>query len=120
MRRQRISAPARAQASAITGTCNHIVDDAPVVPVLNHVTDGATILDVHPESCIPLFLSRKLSENAVLRLAAIIDGTFDGSILTSIVSGAPTSILVPLVGELSHFLDAYLNDILEEGEQQSI
>lgn len=96
------------QGRCIGDNADFIVDETPFVPLLNLMTDVATFADIHPASCDPIFLSRHISENAVFRLAAIINGTSAqerSGILTSIVDVEPSSILVPLVGKLEHFLD---------------
>ncbi len=105
-RTKRISA--QRDAAQTLSTSKQCAINAPVVPVLQHLTDGATVADVNPEACIPMYLVRDRSENANLRLSAIIDGSPDAPIkaaLTSIVAGAPTSVLVPLVGELTFVID---------------
>lgn len=90
------------------------------VPFLSHITEGCTILDINPSCCIPMFLSRGKSENAVKRLAALLNG--DGNEnqkkygLTGMVSGTPTSVVVPLVGNLSFVLDNYLSDKYDDDE----
>ena len=119
MARKRVSAGSMAQRADTDVTC--VVDEAPMVPLLNHLTDGATVIDVHPESCIPLFLNRELCENAVLRLAAIINGTSNNAkagSLTSMVSGAPSSIVVPLTGELAFLVDEHIEKLSRTSDRQ--
>ena len=87
--------------------------DVPFVPLLSPLTDGASIKDLDPTSCIPLFLTRQRSDNAVYRLMSILNGdssySFSGIHLTGMVSGPPTSMVVPLIGELSYVVDEFLS-----------
>lgn len=88
--------------------------------ILSHITDGSTIQDVDPDSCISLYLSRPRWENAVRKLKAIINGQnltdtgYDNnsdSTLTGFVSGSPTSVVVPLVGNLAFLLDEHFESL---------
>ena len=82
------------------------------LPILGHVTDGCTVIDVDPSACIPLHLSRARSDNAIMRLMNIFNGSANEHQsdfgLTGMVSGAPTSVVVPLIGNLAYLLDEYL------------
>ena len=98
--------------------------NAAFVPFLSHLTDGASVKDLDPSSCLPLNLIRGRCDNAVFRLMSILNGdNANGSsevLLTGMVSGPPTSIVVPLVGELSYLVDEYISenfDCPNEAEQ---
>lgn len=77
-----------------------------------HITEGSTTTDVDFNSCVPMCLSRDLCDNAVYRLKAFLNGNNTenqkGSALTGMVSGVPTSILVPLVKGLAYVGEEYL------------
>lgn len=80
------------------------------VPFLSHITDGCNVMDLNPSSCIPLYLTRDHSPNAVMRLVAIITGDAHEAVgLSGMVSGTPTSVVVPLVGELEFIIEEYLS-----------
>ncbi len=93
-------------------TTEGTINSSPFVPFLSYITDGATIEDVDPASCIALFLSRKRSDNAVMRLKSILDGKGAKRCadirLSGMTSGAPTSIIVPLLGDLEYLVDEHL------------
>lgn len=81
-----------------------------ILPFLSHVTAGCHVGDVTPSACIPLYLMRNKNSNAVATLKAIVNGDshVHDRMLTGMVSGSPTSIIVPLQGELTSALDQYL------------
>ena len=85
------------------------------VPFLHHITEGCSVLDINPASCVPLWLSRKRIENAIRRLITILGGSSNDNQsvfgLTGMVAGTPTSVVVPLVGELSYLVDEYLEEL---------
>lgn len=71
-------------------------------------------------SCIPLHLAHPCSENAVRkRKALLVVENFEGDgelLLAGIYPGAPTAVVVPLVGDIECFLAFHLqktNDIDE-------
>ena len=78
-------------------------EEVEFLPYLSYITDGCVILDIDPSACKPLHLLRFRIDNAVQKLKAILNGNFNhhfgGPNLTGMVSGAPTSIVVPLTGE---------------------
>lgn len=92
------------------------------VPYLNHITEGCTIIDVDPSACIPLFLSRDKSVNAVKRLVSILNGDFNedqGAFgLTGMVAGTPTSVVVPLVRTLAHLVDDHFERLHDNPEDR--
>lgn len=69
------------------------------------------MLDVDPKCCIPLQLVRVHSRNAIERLKAIITGNSkcQDLLLSGMFSGTPTSVVVPLEGDLITLLDEYLS-----------
>ena len=110
---KRIVAPKRICSSeASTDALFTPTDSQPFVAFLSHVTEGCSVKDLNPSCCVPLYLARSHSYNAVRRLKTIING--DGltetaydkgnarheSTLTGFVSGSPTSVVVPLVDDL--------------------
>ncbi len=80
-----------------------------VKPILKEVIDQSYITELEPSSCIPLYLFRKRSNNAVKKLKAIFLGEHSITKLSlpGIVSGTPTSVVVPLTGELEHYIKDY-------------
>ncbi len=95
-------------------TATNVAASKEVQPILKEVTDKSHIAELDPSSCIPLYLFRKRSNNAVKKLKAIFLGqhSMTNVALPGIVSGTPTSAVVPLIGELEHYIKDYL---LEEG-----
>ena len=91
------------------------------LPFLSPVTKGCYVHDVDPKSCIPLHLVRDDSRNAIERLKEILNGTSKCHhlLLSGMFSGTPTSIVVPLEGDLVTFLDEYLSDRFENPEDAS-
>lgn len=87
---------------------------------LSHVTEGSSIISVEPRACIPLFLGREKSENAIERLKGILNGDLVESHkdvrLTGIVSGTPTSVVVPLINSLYYIVDEHLESIYDCAE----
>ena len=101
-RRKRVSAPHYSDVSSqkLDVSKESASDNQPFVAFLSHVTDGCTIQDIDPSSCIRLHISRPLSNNAGRMLKAIINDDcehahgFDNkkdTTLTGYVSGSPTS-----------------------------
>jgi len=78
-------------------------------------------MEVSPNACIPLFLARPFSENAVRKFMSILDGEDVGSDsnrhLVGTVSGAPTSVVVPLRGSLE---DKYLQTVYTSSDDIDI
>lgn len=94
----------------------NVTSNQPFVPFLHHITDGCNVKDIDPASCIPLYLSRPRSDNAVKKLKSVINGdaineavcdSNNETTLTGFVSGSPTSVVVPLNGDLLYLLDDY-------------
>lgn len=86
-------------------------ESTPFVPYLSHITEGCSTREVDPTACVPFHLARGYSDNAVKRLKMILNGNRASSSemsLTGMVSGPPSSIVVPLVGDLLVLLDEYL------------
>lgn len=94
------------------------------LPFLSEVTEGCTIAEIDPSACVPLFLVRGLCENAVRKLVAILNGDHverAGEMqLVGMVSGAPSSIVVPLVGKLEIYVDEYLSTQYASSEDVSV
>ena len=68
-------------------------DNSPMKTLLKHITDGSTIADLDPSSCLPLNLVRKNNENAIIKLMNIMTGEVCGnSYLNGFASGSTTSI----------------------------
>lgn len=86
-------------------------NDGPFVPYLSHITNGASVRDIDPSSCFPLCLARGLSDNAIMRLMSILNGEgvekCSKRLLTGMTSGPPTSIVVPIVGDLLYLVKEY-------------
>ena len=100
-----------------------VSNSKPFVPYLSHITDGCSIRYIDPTSCVPLHFSRGYSENAKKRLKVILNGGStnggnDGA-LTGMVSGPPTSIVVPLTGDLEVLLDSYLEKKYKNEEDRT-
>ena len=85
-------------------------DNETLLPFLSHVTEGCYVADVSPSACIPLYLNRKQNRNAVATLKSIINGDCQAPdrLLCGMVSGSPTSVVVPLQGDLSYLFDDYM------------
>ena len=122
---RRDSAPKAGSLQAAHGSSKNAVfspsDSQPLIPFLSHLTNGCSVQDLDTRCCIPLFLPRCLSENAVRKLKAIIDvmrviyTAYDSrnsvkSVLAGYFSGSPTSIVVPLIGNLAYLLEDYLKE----------
>ena len=88
-------------------------------PLLQHVTDGATIQDLNPDACIPLGLVRKIINNAVLKLRAVISGKSESRSngLPGMVAGTPSCCVIPLVGEHEHLLDEWIDSRCKTAEE---
>lgn len=84
-------------------------------PYLAHITQGSIVRDVDPSACIPLWLARGCDENAIERLINLLTGTSsqrqNAPALSGMVSGAPTCIIVPLIGELSYIVTEHLEEL---------
>ena len=89
-------------------------EEVEFLPYLSYITDGCVILDIDPSACIPLHLPRFRIDNAVQKLKSILNGNFNnhfgGPNLTGMVSGAPTSIVVPLTGESKSLMISYFKE----------
>lgn len=98
--------------------------EEPFVPYLSHITEGSKIVDVDPTACIPLYLTRELSKNAVLRLMKILNGEETDKPspfkLTGMVSGPPTSIVVPLVGDLRFLVEQHISRKYPDPEESAL
>lgn len=111
MTRKRVSA---LRSGTISEDCASpsVTTEATILPFLDHITKGCSVRELDPSACVPLFLSRPRSRNAVLKLRALLTGEysehFGDTILSGMVSGTPTSIVVPLLGSLARFVDSYL------------
>ena len=92
------------------------------IPLLQHLTDGATFEDVDPDACIPLWLVRGLNMNAVLKIKSSISGSSESvsTNLPGLVSGTPSSVLVPLVGNFESILDEWLKDRCKSSEEAAL
>ena len=81
----------------------------PFVPFLSHLTNDCRIADLDPSSCVPLHLVRRKSNNAIQKLRTIINGdSISPSTILPGTSGTPTSIAVPLTGELMYLMDEWI------------
>lgn len=89
--------------------------------LLSYITDGATVQELELSQCIPLYLYRKYSTNAVMRLISILSGEaakLGGNVqLTGLASGPPTSIVVPLVGDLHYIVNEHLEKTFPTEEE---
>lgn len=94
------------------------VDKGRFEPYLCHVTDGCSVKDLDPSACVPMFLCRQRIENAILRLMSILNGDNNEDQvefgLTGMVSGTPTSVVVPLIGDLHYIVDEYLSLMFDD------
>ena len=110
--RKRVSATKPAHRTAADSTDKQTELQTKFLPFLSAVTAECYVLDVNPKSCIPLYLVRYDSRNAIERLKAILTGSIKAQdlLLSGMFSGSPTSIVVPLVGDLATYLDDYLSD----------
>lgn len=88
-------------------------------PYLSSVMECCFILDIDPSSCIPLKLLREIQDNAVQKLKVILTGQSQSpsALLSGFTSGSPTSIVVPLEGELENLLHAYWTSVLDTEEE---
>ncbi len=115
--RKRVSALRPGQEQLISESSPLADEGQPVQPIMKEVVENCDIKEVDPSSCIPLCLFRRKSNNAIKKLKAIFDGrhsTFSAS-LPGLVSGTPTSVLVPLKADLEHHISDYF---LGEGRSQ--
>ncbi len=88
-------------------------------PILNDLMENSSTQTLDPSSCIPLFLTRPKSTNAVRRLMNIFDGKLGSSALPGMISGAPTSIVVPLIDGLYYIIREYfISQGISEDEVQ--
>ncbi len=78
-------------------------------PILSNMMEKSFPKKVDPSCCIPLYLIRQRSTNAIQRLMYMFDGKTDNYILPGIVSGTPSSIVVPLTGELAKIAHEYFS-----------
>ena len=136
---KRVSAPRRSNSIGIPYESSDEDEDlscearittqtTPFVPFLSHLTQGCSVDDVNPSSCVPLFLSRGYSENAVQRLKMILNGdakhSSSGIGLTGMISGPPSSVAVPLVADLQYLVHNHLkkkydnNEDIEEAKKE--
>ena len=94
-----------------TSTEGDILDsyNGTVLPFLKNVTKNCYLCTVDPSACLTLHLIRNESLQAVRRLKDMFCGKIISSSrhLTGLVSGTPTSILVPLVGDLEVLVDKW-------------
>ena len=93
-----------------------------LIPLLQNITDGATLRDLDPDACIPLNLVRRLIKNAVKKLRAIISGSSESvaNALPGMVSGTPSCCVVPLVGKLESILDDWLKTKCKTPEEAAL
>ena len=79
-----------------------------VEPLLHHIMYDCYMDDISPSQCIPLYLIRNKSIPAVKKLVSLFQGKLASSnSISGMVSGSPTSIVVPLVKDLEHMVDEY-------------
>ena len=128
-RSKRIVAPEEGHQYHLSGeeesmSCDEgdVLDSTPFIPYLSHVTDGCSIRELDPTCFIALHLSLAHACNAVKRIKPILNGTAlshtRGIGLTGMISGPPTSIVVPLVGDLEALLISYLEKKYEDEEDR--
>ena len=124
MRRKRVFAP---QSGSISDKYSSptVPSDGTFLPSLSHITEGCVVREVNPAACIPLYLSRARSENAIRKLKALITGANSehsgDTLLLGIVSASPTSVVVPLIGRLDPYVDLHLvKNYTEEADRAKI
>ena len=109
MKPKRISAPP--EGSVITEP-SPTTTVSKFLPFLSYITDGCTVREVDPSACIPLYILRSRFDSAVRKLKALLTGEhadhFGNSNLSGMVSGSPTSVVVPLLGGLEQIIEDYL------------
>ncbi len=111
--RKRVSAfpPKILKSGNSEGNSKSSMEPRTSLPVINtSVTTQQAIKSIDPSCCIPLFLVRNRINNAVKKLKAIFTGSasnYSGA-LCGFVSGKPTSVVVPLVGELESYIVKFL------------
>ncbi len=119
--KKRITAP-RPKKKVPARSCDSLNEDSSygdkaVKPIMKSVLDGCQHKEIDPSSCVPLYLFRKKSNNAVKKLKAIFEGNFSSSRLSlpGIVAGTSSSVVVPLIGDLEHLIcDSFIAEGYEE------
>lgn len=103
----------RVSASRRSSSASQSPSPEEMLPFLAHVTAGCYVIDAKIVQCIPLYLMRGRIRNAVAFLRSAITGKYKCStqMLTGYVSGAPSSVVVPLEGCLSHLVDEYFTSL---------
>lgn len=124
VQRKRISAckpPSDYEFSEQTGE-KSTMSSEPIIPFLTEVTAGCTVFDADPFSCIPLYLVRQSNRNTIEILKSILDGRCRSPkfMLSGAVCASPSSIIVPLQGELEILLDKQLELICDTKEDVTI
>ncbi len=125
MQKKRITAPMPGRSGNKGSDPPTLISDntTSIRPILKNVMDGCYTKELDPSCCIPLYLSRHRSRNAVRKLKAIFQGEFSESMesLSGLISGTPTSVVVPLTKELDYLIsDYFINQNYGEKDVEAI
>ena len=109
MPRKRVNVPSPNASRLIPSRTSGNVEDIQghnILPYLSHVTKNCYIDDVDPNHCLPLHLIRGYNENAIARLISILSEREEmkTTLISGLVTGIPTSVVVPLVDEDEHLI----------------